>query len=75
MEWTPDRRSVVSDDGYVVGLCIEDSAAECLSGGPFLPRFAGIPDPIVVKGVRDMHPCLNAPLWALELSAPFRKCL
>ena len=57
---------MVSDGRYVVGLCIEDSAAEYLSGGPFLPRFADIPDPIVVKGVRDLHPGVDLPFRAFE---------
>ena len=57
---------MVSDDGYVVGLCIEDSAAEYLSGGPFFPRFAGIPGPIVVEAVRDMRPGVDLTFRALE---------
>ena len=57
---------VMSDDGYVVGLCIEDSAAEYLSGGPFSPHYAGIPGPIVVEAVRDMSVGVDLPFQALE---------
>ena len=56
----------MSDDGYVVGLCTEDSAADYLSGGPFSPHYAGIPGPIVVEGVHDMRLGVNLPFQTLE---------
>ena len=54
----------MSGDGCVVGLCIGDSAAEYLSGGPFLPHYASIPGPIVVEAVRDMRLGVDLPLSA-----------
>ena len=56
----------MSDDGCVVGLSIEDSAAEYLSGDPFFPRYAGIPGPIVVEAVRDMRLGVDLSFQALE---------
>ena len=56
----------MSDDGYVVGLCIEDSAAENLSGGPFSPHYAGIPGPVVVAAARDMRLGVDLPFQELE---------
>ncbi len=54
------------DDGCVVRLSIEDSAAEYLSGGPFSPHYAGIPGPIVVEAVRDMRLGVDLSFQALE---------
>ena len=58
----------MSGDGCVVGLCIGDSAAEYLSGGPFLPHYAGSSPteagPIVVEAVRDMRLGVDLPLSA-----------
>ena len=56
----------MSDDGHVVGLRIEDSAAEYLSDGPFSPHYAGIPGPIVVEVVRDLRLGVDLPFQALE---------
>lgn len=57
---------VMSEDGYVVGLCTVDSAAEYSSDGPFSPHYAGIPGPVVVEAVRDMCLGLNLPFEELE---------
>ena len=62
----PARGSVMSDDGCVVRLSIEDSAAEYLSGGPFSPHYAGIPGPIVVEAVRYMRLGVDLSFQALE---------
>ena len=45
---------VMSEDGYVVGLSIVDSAGKYVENDAFSPHYAGIPAQVVVKAVKDL---------------------
>ena len=55
----------MSDEGCLVGPCIEDSVAKYLSGGPFSLQLLGHSPP-VVEAVRSMRLSLDLPFQALE---------
>ena len=55
---------VMSDDGYVVGLCTEDVSGEYDRAGAFSPHYAGIPAQVVVEAVASL---------GLDIQLPFER--
>ena len=57
---------VMSDDGYVVGLCNVDSTGEYRPAEAFSPHFAGIPSQIVVDAVSSLGLGIQLPFEEYE---------
>lgn len=45
---------VMSEDGYVIGLCTVDAKAEYSPDEPFSPHYAGIPAQVVVEAMASL---------------------
>jgi len=45
---------VISDDGYVVGVCTNDATGEYDAVNAFSPHYAGIPAQVVVEAVQSL---------------------
>ena len=45
---------ILSEDGYVVGVAVEDHSATYAGDQVFSPHYAGIPAEIVVKAVEEL---------------------
>ncbi|MYB14628.1 MAG: trypsin-like peptidase domain-containing protein [Rhodospirillaceae bacterium] len=57
---------VMSEDGYVVGLCNVDARGEYCPTGAFSPHYCGIPGQIVVDAVRSLGPGIQLPFEDYE---------
>ncbi len=57
---------VMSDDGYVVGLCTRDIIGEYNRTNGFSPHYAGIPAHVVVEATRDLNLGFEIPFEAFE---------
>lgn len=47
---------VLSEDGYVVGIAVEDHVATYSSDKSFSPHYAGVPAEVVVRAVEELAP-------------------
>ena len=57
---------VTSDDGYVVGLSIVDTAGDYCADEAFSPHYAGVPAQVVVEAVTDLGLGVELPFQHLE---------
>ena len=57
---------VMSDDGYVVGLSIVDTAGQYHGENAFSPHYAGIPAQVLVKAVEDLNLDIQLPFENYE---------
>ena len=57
---------VLSEDGYVVGMAIEDHAASYASDELFSPHYAGVPAEVVVSAVEELVPEIQLVVENLE---------
>ncbi len=58
--------SVMSEDGYVVGLSIVDTTGQYLGEEAFSPHYAGIPAQVLVKAVEDLSLGIQLPFENYE---------
>ena len=45
---------ILSEDGFIVGLAVEDHLASYAEEQPFSPHYAGIPTQVVVSAVEEL---------------------
>lgn len=57
---------VLSEDGYVVGMAVEDHAASYESDELFSPHYAGVPADVVVEAVEELAPDIQLVVENLE---------
>ena len=57
---------VMSDDGYVVGVCTEDVTGEYDVADAFSPHYAGIPAQVVVEAVDSLGLGIQLPFESYE---------
>ena len=57
---------VMSDDGYVVGMCTEDVTGEYDAAVAFSPHYAGIPAQVVVEAVQSLGLGIQLPFESYE---------
>lgn len=57
---------VVSEDGFVIGLAVEDHIASYRSDERFAPHYAGVPADVVVEAVEELAPEIELVVGKLE---------
>ena len=57
---------IMSEDGYIVGLCNVDAEGKYLPDEAFSPHYAGIPGQIVVYAVKNLGLGIQLPFEDYE---------
>ena len=57
---------VVSEDGFVIGLAVEDHVVSYSSDERFAPHYAAVPADVVVAAVEELAPEIELVVEKLE---------
>ena len=57
---------VLSEDGFVVGMAVEDHRADYNGSQPFAPHYAGVPAEVLVYAVEELAPDIQLVIENLE---------